>query len=359
MIGAVIFGGPELPLQSRLQETILVRLTRALARAITHVHQEFNGPLRVSTRDTASRPISKRLHPLLTRVFANLDNAIVIADLNRHIVAMNPIAEQLTGWTQHEAIGQPLEFVVQMIMDPYNQSQRPHPGPHAMRWLLVQKDGSKRPVEGGIVPLTDPEGVETGFIANLKDDRHNRHVERALIRAKEEQRFLVERLPIGVLILQGTNIASANPAWRDFLKVPMNAALVGQSIHALLHPEDQAFILARNRSAERTVGPLPPGEFRFRRGDGTFATIEIFKAQMVEFEGMLSTMVVGLDVSETRIMQAKLETSERMASIGTLAAGVAHEINNPLTYVVTNLEQLHQQVEKIRFLLPRQQQLVK
>ena len=46
------------------------------------------------------------------------------------------------------------------------------------------------------------------------------------------------------------------------------------------------------------------------------------------------------DVTETREMQERLLTSDRMASVGTLAAGVAHEINNPLTYVITNLSYL-------------------
>jgi nitrogen-specific signal transduction histidine kinase/CheY-like chemotaxis protein len=53
-----------------------------------------------------------------------------------------------------------------------------------------------------------------------------------------------------------------------------------------------------------------------------------------------------LDMSERKDLQARLMLSDRMASIGTLAAGVAHEINNPLTYVLANLHILGKRAEK-------------
>jgi signal transduction histidine kinase len=48
--------------------------------------------------------------------------------------------------------------------------------------------------------------------------------------------------------------------------------------------------------------------------------------------------VVVQDVTEVRHMEARLRVADRMASMGTVAAGVAHEINNPLAFVVGNLE---------------------
>jgi nitrogen-specific signal transduction histidine kinase len=53
-----------------------------------------------------------------------------------------------------------------------------------------------------------------------------------------------------------------------------------------------------------------------------------------------------LDITERVEMQSRLELSDRMASIGTLAAGVAHEINNPLTYVLANLTVLLEELRK-------------
>jgi signal transduction histidine kinase/CheY-like chemotaxis protein len=58
-------------------------------------------------------------------------------------------------------------------------------------------------------------------------------------------------------------------------------------------------------------------------------------------------IVLARDVTETRKLQAQLLLSDRLASVGTLAAGVAHEINNPLAYVTANLELLEQLLERM------------
>jgi two-component system cell cycle sensor histidine kinase/response regulator CckA len=76
---------------------------------------------------------------------------------------------------------------------------------------------------------------------------------------------------------------------------------------------------------------------RVRSADGNWRTCEI-SALSVEIGGALTVVTSGRDVTERKRMRAKLMVSDRMASLGTLAAGIAHEINNPLAYVTGNLE---------------------
>jgi PAS domain S-box-containing protein len=57
---------------------------------------------------------------------------------------------------------------------------------------------------------------------------------------------------------------------------------------------------------------------------------------------------VALDITERKMMEAKLSQAERLASMGTLAAGVAHEINNPLTYVMANIGFVAERLSKLR-----------
>jgi len=105
-----------------------------------------------------------------------------------------------------------------------------------------------------------------------------------------------------------------------------------------IHPEDQQRAMERLRR-DGAVGETV--ELRIRAGDGSWRDCDV-SAVKAEFGGTPAVVLEGRDVTERKRLQAKLLVSDRMASLGTLAAGIAHEINNPLTYVMGNLEILNE-----------------
>jgi PAS domain S-box-containing protein len=71
---------------------------------------------------------------------------------------------------------------------------------------------------------------------------------------------------------------------------------------------------------------------------------------------LLGAIQSVLDVSERRLAQQQLEQSEKMASIGELAAGVAHEINNPIGYIFSNFSTLQEYLDQLFAMLDAYQQ---
>ncbi len=108
----------------------------------------------------------------------------------------------------------------------------------------------------------------------------------------------------------------------------------------LVHPEDLGAAQRRLRSHLRGASPAFECEVRMRTSTGEWIWV-LTRGRVVErdVEGRALRMVgTQADISERKRMEARLVVSDRLASVGTLAAGVAHEINNPLSYVLTNLD---------------------
>jgi PAS domain S-box-containing protein len=86
-------------------------------------------------------------------------------------------------------------------------------------------------------------------------------------------------------------------------------------------------------------GRIWRGPLWCRRKDGTLVELETVLSPVFDERGAITSYVsVKRDVSEQRKLAARLAQADRLTSLGTLAAGMAHEINNPLTYLMGSLE---------------------
>ncbi len=87
-------------------------------------------------------------------------------------------------------------------------------------------------------------------------------------------------------------------------------------------------------------------ESSFKASDGKLFPVEI-STNVLRFDGEEYLVAFARDLTERHRMQASLQKADRLASVGSLAAGVAHEINNPLAYVLANLELLGEDLEQL------------
>jgi PAS domain S-box-containing protein len=164
-------------------------------------------------------------------------------------------------------------------------------------------------------------------------------------RSEANFRQLIERSPSVTLVQRDGVYIYVNPALVALFGYDSAEDLIGKRVLDNVHPDDRERIRERMQRALQPGG-TPPAEVRVLRRDGTELLLEM-EGMVVDFDGKPSTLAIGRDVSERRELFARMALADRMLTVGTLAAGVAHEINNPLAYVASNLELLSSEVANL------------
>ncbi len=160
----------------------------------------------------------------------------------------------------------------------------------------------------------------------------------ALARSQGDFRRVLESVPDAAAVLREQGIVYANTLAATGLGYSSPSLLLGKRVAELVPAEDAASASQRFVQALSTGRSLPPYEQRLVRSDGEIAWNELAAAMLHDFEGAPALLIFARDVTERRKMQEQLMVADRMASIGTLAAGIAHEMNNPLAAVIANLD---------------------
>jgi PAS domain S-box-containing protein len=183
-------------------------------------------------------------------------------------------------------------------------------------------------------------------------------LERSFARlAASEQRYrtLTENAHDAIAILgQDGVIHEANRRLEEMLGVSKDQ-IVGRRLSEF---SAEAGELAGAQPIDDPFGDGEPGTtpLQLLRPDGTAVLVE-FSRTAVDVGGERMILVIGRDVTEQVNAQTQLMVSDRMASIGTLAAGVAHEINNPLAAVTANLDLAIQELAQLAERLGRPPEL--
>jgi PAS domain S-box-containing protein len=160
-----------------------------------------------------------------------------------------------------------------------------------------------------------------------------------LLRVNEERfRALIEHTS-GVCLLDALGrVRYASPSAVALLGRGPDETL--SDLGSLVHPDDREALLAKLAESIRQPAAAVVAQVRLVRKDGSAVFVEAVLTNLLH-EPAVDGVVLNLhDLSERKRLEAQLMMSDRMASLGVLAAGVAHEINNPLAYVVGNLSLL-------------------
>jgi PAS domain S-box-containing protein len=155
-------------------------------------------------------------------------------------------------------------------------------------------------------------------------------------------RALVDNAPDAIVVSRDGIVLFANRAAATLLGYGDASELVGKPMTFL---DRRSVEIMRQRIQQMAVTGerLVPREYPARRRDGSEITAEV-ASTIINLEGAPAILAYVRDVTERARLRARLAHADRLASLGTMAAGVAHEINNPLAFMGLAAEVLGRRV---------------
>ncbi len=289
---------------------------------------------------------------LLQSVVVNTNDAVIITEAEPinapgpRIIYVNEAFTRITGYQPEEVLGQTPRILQGEKTDPA-QLQKVRNSlarwePSTVEVINYRKDGTEFWNEFSLVPVANPQGWYTHWIAVQRDTTERKHVEQALRQSEERFRSLIENALDIIMILDpdGT-ISYVSPSVEKVLGYAVTE-LVGANVNKFIHPEDlpiaQSFpqVTLRDRLTNNNQSKiLNPIEFRHRHQDGSWRILEAISQPFADSAATLRVMVNARDITERKRLDEiwlALEREKELSALKTRFFSMAsHEFRTPLS----------------------------
>jgi PAS domain S-box-containing protein len=281
----------------------------------------------------------RRMADLVFQAVQQAADPIELTDGEARLLYANTAWEETFGYVARDVVGQTVGKLFRDPVAPLHDSAfyqftlariaegRAWTGALACR----AQDGSRVFCEPMVSQFDAHEQGFSGNIAVRRNLDQRTERETALAVAHHEFRAVLATVPEAVAVLRDGRLYFVNASFLELVGL-REQDVIGLAYAELIHQADRADFLTKHEAGMVCA--------RFVREDGSVRFAEISTAGEISFEGKPAMIVLARDITEQRIAQEQLTRAERLSALGALAAGVAHEINNPLSYVLLNLRYL-------------------
>lgn len=294
----------------------------------------------VRAPEAGERPCYAALESIYQMFEENAVPLLLVNPENDRIEQANRAAQEFYGRGKEEITGRGFhEFNRQEGHELEEACRLVHAGKiSALRTTAADVNGTLTEVEID-TGLLRVEGRELVYAA--VHDISGRLREEAMLREQDHTlRQLIDSAPLTIYIQSEGRIAYINQAGVRLFGASSAEELQGTPVVEHVLPEYREFVEERIRNNNRDKAEVPPAEEIYRRQDGTSLYVEV-EALPTSYMEKDSAVVFVRDLTARREaegkrlkVEAQIRQQQKLEAIGTLAGGVAHEINNPLNGIM-------------------------
>jgi PAS domain S-box-containing protein len=283
----------------------------------------------------------------LQAIYENIPGGIMIIGSDYVIREVNEVTCQITGYRKEELVGQLCDKVC-----PKGSSSKEcpvwvhhHDEFKGMDTAIKCSDGRNKPILKNAKQI--PYNGELYILEIFQDISELKQAEKALIESENMYRTLLDASPEGILIIDLTgHISEVSGIALEIFGTESEQELIGKHFLRFIHKESRENV--RNLIEKTMIEGLDQDvEFFLTKINGKQFVGEVSTTLIQEANGMpRSFMVIIRDISQRKEMEKQLIHTERMAGLGEMATGIAHEINQPLNTISMSLENMLLEISK-------------
>jgi PAS domain S-box-containing protein len=331
----------------------------------------------IAERERAEKALREREERYRT-LLETMEEGYFEVDLKGNFTFVNDGMCKITGFPKDKLIGMNnREYmdkeVARKVYEVFNQVYNTGEPIKMFEWEIIIKDSKRAVHESSVYLIRNAQGERIGFRGIARDVTERKKVEGALQSAHRRLQDIVEFLPDPTFVVdKDRKVIAWNRAIEEMTGINKNDIIgQGDSAYALpfygkKSPMLIDLIFPENQEAAGLFPGLQKKEGKLYL-EGAFPSVFSGKgaflwavaSPLLDSAGNLAGAIQSLrDITDQKSANARLMQSEKMASIGQLAAGVAHEINNPTAFVSSNLGTLGQYITDLISLIHQHQEFM-
>jgi PAS domain S-box-containing protein len=284
-----------------------------------------------------------------TELFETLQEGIYITTPDDRMVDANPALVRILGYDSKEELLS--RRVSELFENPKERTQfrreaKGKPEMQGREIRLLRKDGKPVVCLSTATAVRDASGAVVRYQGALMDVTEQREMARRLYKEQEFARQLVESFPDLILVLNTAgHYTFVSARVKDILGYDLDET-GNMTFGERTHPEDRSALHTLFDEVVAGGKTFASLEIRIQHRQGDWRRMRLHFSPLYNEAGKIEGVVISArDVTQLKRLEEQLIQSEKLAAMGQMLAGVAHELNNPLTAVLGVTELLRERAD--------------